>query len=267
MHDDAPCASSRRGCPSRGGRGRSAQSLHPVAHQQVRTTHTLISIGRQRPLTMGRQFLLQPTQCTDRSRLRTTNLPLQDAAIVAEPWCDSVDDEYPARRAILGTAPALGVPCEERTNPPLHAKAPTDCSPRHPVWFQLSPGAAPLCFSVCVELPACAASGRAACGTETASWRSQTLRRLERHVGRAGDFGVVAHTGFADLHSREVGQLFGGPLERHPGAQVDQILLQTGTQRSRQQLQFFIQGEKDQLRTPGSPRNRASGAPRHRHAS
>jgi len=89
---------------------------------------------------------------------------------------------------------------------------------------------------------------------------------LDRHVGRAGDFGMVPHTGFADVHVREVGQLFGGPIERHPGAQVNQIFLQAWSQRSRQQLQFFIQGEKDRLRRPGSARNRVSSAPRHRHA-
>ena len=93
------------------------------------------------------------------------------------------------------------------------------------------------------------------------------LGALERHIRRASDFGVLAHTGFTDLHSREVGQLFGGPLERHPRAQVHQILLQAWTQQSRQQLQFLIQGEKDRLHRPGSARNRVSSAPRRRHAS
>ena len=75
---------------------------------------------------------------------------------------------------------------------------------------------------------------------------------LDRHVGRAGDFGVVPHTGFADVHAREMGQLCGGPFERHPGAQMDQIFLQAWTQRTRQQLQFLIQGEKDPLRRPAA---------------
>jgi hypothetical protein len=41
-----------------------------------------------------------------------------------------------------------------------------------------------------------------------------------------------------------MGQLFGGSLEWHPGAQMNQILLQPWSERSRQQWQFVIQGEK-----------------------
>lgn len=80
--------------------------------------------------------------------------------------------------------------------------------------------------------------------TSWSTFQAFELCGLHRHVGRPRDFGVMPHAGVTHLHLREVRQLFGRPLKRHPGAQADQIFVQAWTQWPRQQLQLFIQGGK-----------------------
>src|SRR3989442_10575767 len=85
--------------------------------------------------------------------------------------------------------------------------------------------------------------------------QSRQVDRLFGNVGGAGSLGIPPHRRFIQLDVPEEGQFCRRLLERHARAQPHYALRQRGAQLARQQAQFFIQGEKDRLRTWRTPRS------------
>ena len=88
------------------------------------------------------------------------------------------------------------------------------------------------------------------------------LGLLHRHIGRPSRFRQPFRRRPRDVGLSKAAQLLGGHPKRQPRPQMHQVFLQARRQRTRQQLQFVIQGEKSPPHNWDRPRNSApTGAP------